>query len=770
MAHARRKPLAGLRQMRSPLTPARIGALALLAGALCWCLFPEVDLRGPEAPAAAAETIRPVAGADRPDLQLARTDRSAAAVPPQAFCSLDEHGRPVEGARQDGIAIQVRTVRGLPVAGVRVVAAWSRHTERDGWRFHQDHGPTDDLGLLRTSVTEATVLADNLERIDVESPEFGTMTYGGDFLLTPGPVPAVVVVVPDVARLAVRVTDLNLHPLPGATAFLRSRSTLGGRGEHVLEHARLLEVGCDERGIATAIVPAGRCEVSATSEGHACEYTLQCDLPAGPCEVIVPLRAEVPAREVLVRVQLPAGISSPIALNCETRERPELPTQAHVAWVDGERRWLQHRSERPGEYLVSVSHPFRWQVRAMVEGCRRASRWVEPWEREVDLRLQADARCHVRCSVLMPDGQPASGVEFRLHHAADLGHIVPVLADEDGTQTLALMGSGPAVLSAWKRGLVPAFSGMIDLGQRSQRIELRLTSGSSLHGVLRDRSGLPVAGSVFLRRPAAALQDLARGSETRFLPVHDFDRLDSARDGRFELLGVGAGEHQVEGLPWSAAWPACRRSRVGDFVELRAGSGLEELVLVDGVVTDPDTGLPLSGVGVEVAPHVPSWVSGVVTDASGRFALALASGTGAITAHAQGRVLQVTRLLGERAGVHRLEIRLPTSRTRSLQVVDSMGRALEDVYLAVFDDDAIAFSQPVHRSLLNATSSPIGREVRTDAAGRVDLHGVPTGPLRIHAQRGSRSRTGRLARDREATRVFSLAADEGTSSVALLRW
>lgn len=694
------------------------------------------------------------ASADGPE-PLARDAVVEPVVPLPAFASFDGNGSVITGAIQDGIVLQLRSASGVPLEGARLRAFWSRLSEADGWHYFRDEGMTDARGELRTSISAEVVRRGDLDRVEADVPGFGSMASRDGFFLTARPPHAVVIVVPDVAHLTVRVTDEAGAPLAGASVRVDSESVLGGPGEHVLVGDDTIEVTSDVQGKATMEVPAGRCSVFAECEGHTCPYELQCNLPAGPCEVHIVARS-IALRTVTVRVELPPGIDSEVELRAETSQVPTLPGQPHVAWVSGDRRWFSADEVGPHTYRYEFDRT-AWHLAVEAEGCAPWSRWIEADEREVTVALARDERFRLRLHVTLPDGSDARGFNLFLHEQADAGRELVRDRFTGGRHDLVLDAGPPCMVQVAVGGFAPVFLGPFDRAGGTRDVKVAMAQPGTVRGTLLDAAGKPILGTVSLYRPAGALAQLDPRAPAILATCFRSDVVSTSEDGTFELRTMGPGLHRIEATPEGLDLPAAALVRAGDTVVLRSGEGIGDRVVVQGTVVDPETRAPLAHMFVEGAGP---------TDAQGRFTTGPLPVDAEFAVNGSGRVHELVSLQGVPPGVHRRVVELARSVPRFVRLVDAQGRPVEDAEIRVERPD----KGGRFRTLLTHAGMQAGAEATTDANGRADLLGLPAGPHVLRVQRHERGASGFLLVDDAAVKSIALPADAGVRTVAELRW
>src|SRR5262249_49329467 len=98
------------------------------------------------------------------------------------FASFDDDGRRIDGARQDGLTMLVRSADGAPLPGALVKVHWHREVE-DQLTYGLDRGATDGRGGFRTSIRELG----ELQRVEVQVPGLGWLDYQERFMLADAP-------------------------------------------------------------------------------------------------------------------------------------------------------------------------------------------------------------------------------------------------------------------------------------------------------------------------------------------------------------------------------------------------------------------------------------------------------------------------------------------------------------------------------------------------------------------------------------------------------
>ncbi|MCB9887541.1 MAG: hypothetical protein H6838_18770 [Planctomycetes bacterium] len=726
--------------------------LAAAIGALLWAWS---SWRGDAvAPAPLANPPQGVpAGADVVADETAAPQRvatAAAGETPEPFRSVDGDGEPI-AAVPDGLTMLVRDTTGAPVAGAEVEVGWCRGGNE--FSFGKDLGTTDAAGRFRTSVRRV----EQLDGLRVAAPGLGWLQFDGEPIVAAAASDTVVLVVPAGAALTVKVVDDGGNAIEAAAVTVVGVPVPGGPFENLLRSAGTA-VDSDPNGLARLDVPAGVCTISATARGHTSRYSLRCDLPAGPTQLSLQLLDNRRMRLVTVHVHRPPGVRGTVSLRGDTSEMPAMAASPLVVAAEVDRRRLTSWGQPLTDDFKVFVERVRWRLRIEVDGCADYQQWVDAATDVVDVQLQTVdpakvLRVHGR--VLDARGEAVAHTEVVWHCQDHLDGWRHVLADEQGRYAIEGPAGEPFVLSAWRSGHAPAWREQLDGAVGSLAVDLRLGAAGTVRGRCVDDDGAPLRGAVVLRTVGGPLERLAArlgqagSQEAEALRGMQQVALDG---GEFRFEEVGGGDYELVTVPDDLLWPARRRVRAGEVVELRCGEGLEGLARIECQVVDPGTRLPIAGVSSSI---------GEVGDARGRLRLCVPPGDLQFVMQADGRARKTQRLRGVPAGLSRFVLELPRSVPRFVLVLGADGRPLADCEVRVLDAEAVATGDA-------SPYWPLIGETLSAANGRVDLIGLPAGAFRLAVQRRERNTRGWLLAG--PTREFDLAEGSGVREVAVLRW
>lgn len=275
-----------------------------------------------------------------------------------------------------------------------------------------------------------------------------------------------------------------------------------------------------------------------------------------------------------------------------------------------------------GAFAIDGLHPGAWHLRTASSGHLPAFATVEvgPEEHVRDVALTVDPGRAVAGQVVDDLGRPVAGIQVASRRLEQRPGVEirrftaeeAVETDRHGFFTLAGLSAEPVTVRASGSGYAPAVARGVEVG--THNLVLQVQRLGSVSGVVRDRSGGPVAGSrVTARRTASRSADFeVRGELATLDPLLD-PPLDpplggglpvavSAADGSFLLEGVPPGSVTVSATgedhrPVSATGIEVRPAQRTEGVRLTAERGAVARVRVVD-----DRGQPVEGATVTIAP------------------------------------------------------------------------------------------------------------------------------------------------------------------------
>jgi hypothetical protein len=530
------------------------------------------------------------------------------------------------------------------------------------------------------------------------------------------------------AYLRGRVVDRRDHPVPDARVVVFPAAAVGDPSLAPARAATDFEGGFDLQQLA-----AGPYRVLIEAAGFPATEKVGVTAPASD----LVLRLEGEGRSIGGRVELSAApvVDAVVELAAETGgPARKARTRADGGFVFG--------GLGAGVYALRAVHgSLVSQIAHGVQVGRDGAR--------APLRLVLEPGQTIAGRVVEDGGGGLRGVEVRgeLAALAPGEDPLPALARTDGTAgfTIGPFLSGSYRLTAARPGYVLRRAPTIDLtvtGVKLPPVVLELLRGAHVVGRVADTRGAPV-GSAHVRCVASAMDDLTvdtgplpLAAEAAALPSGAGRALGSTRvtladgSGRFLVDDLIPGRYRVE-----VAHAGLEPMRTDEFVvapgerrdlgtlSLRAGFPVE------GRVVD-DNGGPIEGARVLVVGSVagdPAAGLYALTDAGGRFSIAVPAGSYQLAAaapgHGPGRA--AVEITGSTPTTP-VEIRL--SRAEAVLeglVRDSGGRPLGRARLLAWPRDPPAGSGP--------DPSPLGSG-SADVGGHFRLPDLPSGELRLEVQ------------------------------------
>lgn len=258
--------------------------------------------------------------------------------------------------------------------------------------------------------------------------------------------------------------------------------------------------------------------------------------------------------------------------------------------------------------------------------------------------------------VISPDGAPVADATIDIESLDRKSH-EQVTGDAKGTWVVPMLGAGAYVVSATSKTYSADAAVKIELDGKTPRrdVVLKVIVGAQLVGTVVDATGAPVAGaSVLAGQSTESVYDAATDA-----------------NGRFELLGIAAGEYDVLARTGGDASPVMRvKVALDERIDVRL---VTQPASIAGVVVDPK-GVPVAEAQVSAMPTAvltPAAFGHDTSDSQGRFDLGgLAPGEYKVGAtHAE----QEDERLGDgervMAGRRDVKIVLPTPATLTGRVM-----------------------------------------------------------------------------------------------------
>lgn len=740
----------------SEAKPSRLGWWLVLIPVLVvtaswWFLFDPAQLPDgfdsssvPQTPSAVPPVARqaPVAPPANERDASSRTAAVAPAADEAPFVSTNEDDEPIENPVRDGLVLRIRDGAGAPCAAVHVRAVW-----RKGFGLYgRDEGRADANGTFATTVARP----EQFELFEIEVEGRGELQYVGDVLPAADDPRAVDLVVPGTAPLRVHVVDETGVGVADAKLVVKGGAPLDRPRQHVLSPSEPLEGLTGKDGKAAITVCHGSHVVAVSAAGCTSPETVRAIVgPDGGDATVVVLRIENRI-EIPVEVTTPPGAGAPKVVAWSEAGPPRSAELPGRSVPTNDVRKFRVDTFTHGRFSVAAED-VAWECAASAEGCATQVVTVPRGQRSVSIALvpapPPPPVARLIVTVMDVDGSPAIA-DVRVHETPDYVYGSDT-STERGRVVIVREPGKRVCVSARAHGKPWVVSEPIDLTPGDHEVTLQLLPPQSVTGRVVDAQGNGVLTRVVLHRPAGPLRGLAPDVPEIAESCASGDTLSGLHDGRFWFHACGPGEHVVWAFPESG-WPAKKRVVPGVEVTIVVGEGIDDLALIEGVVRDDTTLVPLANVVIESDADVGGWHK--ATDAEGRFRMAARPGDVAISMRLAGYVFHTVTTPNVTRGPRTLELRLPRSPVLFLRIVDAAGQPIDDAEVSVLG----ANGEPIE--LLDQNGNREDNSVRTNSVGRVDLRGAPAGVLKVRVERG------------DAKRDFDVPASAGRDGVFDVRW
>ncbi len=708
-------------------------ALGLAAVALAWWGFqPGGAPSTVEAAGAAMETLpRAGAGAGLPPATSpgASTRTPVADAPTSGVVDRGSASAPDLGAALGPLVLVVREAGGESVRGRAATVSW-----RKGFGdYGEDEGRTDTMGRFVTTVGDPV----QVESVEVEDPSGARVSSQGPFEPDPAAPQEIVVEVAPAVTIHGAVRDPAGQAVAGATVAIECHRVLG-LDPHV---TRLLSADVSVRtgaaGRYSASLRGSHFGIVAESPTDETAQRAEVAVPSGERDVRVDLVVPSGGRRVGVQVRGPEGpIDAPAHVWAWSSDYGA-PTGTATPGVTLEAVRLRRSAQDlgGGRFELSVPRGGTWEAGVAAEGFERALVPLPAGAAEIVIDVVPSIpvapfpvlRGRVTSAFAAPG--PAS---IELLRGCDFGNVGRANTDRYGEFSITMRDGleKEVFLRARRSGHGASIVGPISPQAPPPWVEVVLGFGARIEGVVADADGQPVDAWVCLRIAGGSVGPAAGaawGPRGGFLSgVLEGHRQGTGPPGRFSFSEIGPGRHEIWAFPVDPSLPPARAlvEADGGDATIVLGTGLEDLAHVSGIVRDVATGAPLAGAEVSLVPVRGEPTRDGRSDASGRYEAWMPPGAARVRAHASGRA---EREVAERefpAGSSSLDLALYPATVLRLQVVDRGGRARPGV--------AVAARAEVDGELLpfhDDRGSYAGSIVSTDAAGRVDLFGLPSRPI-----------------------------------------
>lgn len=678
-------------------------AVAAVALLLSW---PDGEVR----PGAAAGASTAAAPADA--LSAAEPEPRRAVAEPvvdATFVSEGEETGVAADAVRDGVVILVLGQDRQALADAKLDVRW-----RKGWgKYGYDRGRTDARGRFPTTIAEYEMI----DGVVLHDPELGNLEYWFDFLPMANDPRTVLVIAASVEPVAIRVVDQRGLPIAGASVAIEGGRFDGMPREHVLVPTKE-DAMSDADGRVALRLPACAHTFKATADGYLTMYSLRATAPFAGRTLTLHLLDRRHLHDVAVTVLAPENAPTDYYFSASTQEVPADLPGLEPSGVEPVMMQLGYRREAPRQFVVQAPW-LRWRCYAHNEGFAGSAE-VAAFATEAKLEIKAlpaPPRARVKCRLLLPDGQETHG-DVMVHKTPDL-----VYGSRESVSPkdpfVVVEPGGKVCVSAWVYQYPPVVAGPIELTAGDHELTFQCVQPLSIRGRVVDEHGRPARATVNLRRPAGALRALAADVPAILADSASGDSLGIGEqgEGRFWFEYLGTGEHELCVSPEGLGWPARVRVMAGDQnVVVRLGTGLDDLVRVQGRVTMADSGQPVAGAQVRwLGEH---WQGNSYTDADGRYTQVVRPGR----LHPEVWARRCAVLHGGEeelaVGLVTRDLALVPSEPLFVRVRSASGK-VPDVVIAGRDEHG--------RDLvfLDANGNFDGEVINVGSSGRVVLRGLP---------------------------------------------
>jgi RNA polymerase sigma factor (sigma-70 family) len=517
---------------------------------------------------------------------------------------------------------------------------------------------------------------------------------------------------------------------------------VGARIALLLAEPDRLQNNGGQRTLAAVTDEGGRFRIPDVAAGDACvdvdadgfvRTTSPVKLPAGG-DLVLKLE---PSLEMAGVVKLEDGSAAPGVWVGMRREHDDRRDNWWSVPTDADGRFRVTGLPR-GAYTVSV-HAFE------VLGSTLS---VRPFETtgvpagKTDMEIVLRSAGEIAGRVLAPDGRALGGCVVVAYSETGDRYTPSASSKDDGTFVVRGLSSGTYRLEvrppeADRTGYVTQGAQLraakatgVAVGARD--VEIRLTGGLSIRGVLLDAAGKPLADA-WIRADVRPGQDVEPGEDTWFLGPGA--RTDAA--GRFTISGLATARYRLVHVPDPQNVVVARPLKGGDEVvagatNVRVVAG--NLATISGTVVDED-GKPVADAGVDLIAVGGGPAASSRTGADGVFTIRDASDVSRYVVKASKYQLVPAQIDDVAAGAAGLSIRLVRGLEASARVLQRDGTPFADGYVrlvleggdyrvsAKTDDDgrftATGLREGVYRVEEMFTSVPFGSTAKPRPCGTI---------------------------------------------------